>query len=98
MEKVTRFADGQNIQPDSLSASEAGIGMLNDMQEKLYLAGNELQRVENESTIPPSDANIAKGDAYFDAGKRIRKVLLIARRLLPPMLANLPIFETHKRK
>jgi hypothetical protein len=68
----------------ALSAQEAGIGLLNNVQEKLRFASDELQRMENESGIPLNDEQTAKLNAYFKATSRIRKVLPFAQKMVAP--------------
>lgn len=70
---TTRYRQTQLI---TLSASEAGIGALKNMQEKLRFAGQELQRMEDESGIPLNEEQAEKVDAYFQASLRIKKILL----------------------
>jgi hypothetical protein len=95
MNNIINYCNAHNDkQLNNLSASEAGIGVLEDMQEKLHFASDELQRIEDESGIPLNQEQDAKQAAYSRALNRIRKVFLIARKLLPPRLANRPLFET----
>jgi len=97
MENIINYADDhQNTQLATLSASEVGIGVLSDMQEKLHFARDELQRMENESGASLNAEQNAKADAYFKASERIKKILLTAQKMLPPMVADLPIFKTHQ--
>jgi hypothetical protein len=47
MENIIRYVNGhQDAQLAAIAASEAGFGMLEDIQKKLCFAGNELQRRE----------------------------------------------------
>lgn len=97
IENIINYSNGHdNTQLATLSASEAGIGVLDDMQEKLNLASDELRRMESEGGIPLNAEQTKKMSAYSRAGQRIRKVMLIAKKMLPPMAANLPIFQTRK--
>lgn len=95
MDHIIRYANGhRDTQLVALSTSEAGIGVLNDMQKKMRFAGEELQRMEDESGTPLNDEQAARVDTYFKASQRIRKILLITQKMLPPMVANLSIFKT----
>lgn len=96
-ENIVNYSEGHgDTQLSTLSVSEVGIGVLDDMQEKLALASSELQRMEDEGGIPLNAEQNKKMNAYSKASRRIRKVLLIAKKLLPPKAANQPIFQTHK--
>lgn len=95
MENIVNYCNAHNDNElAELSASEAGLGVLDDMQQKLHLASDELNRMEDESGIALNIEQNAKLTAYSRALKRIRKVLLIAKKLLPPKKPNPPIFET----
>ena len=83
----------ENTQHTSSSASAAGISVLNDMQEKLHYAEDDLQRMEDESGTPRNAEQTANTDAYATTSQRIKKILLIARQMLPPDDSpSLPLF------
>lgn len=69
----------RNTQLATLSTSEAGIGALKNIQQKLYLAGEELLRMEDESGTPLNAGQITKVDAYFKESQKIDNVLQIAK-------------------
>ncbi len=76
MQHIIRYASGHhNTQLVWLSVSEAGIGALRDMQEKLHFAGNELHRMEDESGIPLAIHLATEAEAYLTLAKRIRNLL-----------------------
>ncbi len=76
MENIVHYVNSHmNAQLAAFSASEAGIGALNDMQEKLHFAGDELQRMEDEGGTSLNDEQTAKLDAYYKVMQRIRNVL-----------------------
>ena len=95
MQNIVNYCNAHNNEElTNLSASEAGLGVLDDMQEKLHFASDELNRMEDESGIALNVEQNAKLTAYSRALKRIQNTLLIAKRLLPPKKPNLPLFET----
>jgi len=95
MENIVNYSNAQkNALLAALSASEAGIGLLYGVQEKLRFAGDELQRMEDESGAPLNDEQAAKMNAYFKAKQRIEKILLFSQKRLVPITASQPLFET----
>jgi hypothetical protein len=97
IKNIIAYSKGHDdTQLTTLSASSVGIGVLDDMQKKLTLASEELQRMEDEGGIPLDIEQTKKMSAYSKAGQRIRRILLIAKKMLPPRAANLPLFQTRK--
>ena len=81
MKNIIKYASGhQDTQLGTLSCSKAGVGALNNMEEKLHLAGNELLRMEDEGGIALSGKQTAKVEAYSKLARRIKRVL---RRVYP---------------
>jgi hypothetical protein len=82
MENIIRYVNGhQDAQLAAIAASEAGFGMLEDIQKKLCFAGNELQRMENEGGPSLNDEQATKLDSYFKASQRVEKVLFLTQHL-----------------
>lgn len=79
----------RNTQLATLSTSEAGIGALKNIQQKLYLAGEELLRMEDESGAPLNATQMAKVDAYFKESQNIDNVLQTAK--------NKPLASIHMK-
>ncbi len=80
MENIIGYIHGhKNTQMTTLSASEAGIGALKDMQKKLDLAGDELLRIEDEGGAPLSARQTAEVSTYLKESRNIGKALKIAK-------------------
>ena len=65
----------QNAQIARIAASDAGIGVLEDMQEKWRFACDELQRMQDDGGNAPNEEENTKVDAYFMASQRIKIAL-----------------------
>ncbi len=84
MENIVKYANShQNNQLAILSASEVGIDVLKNMQERLHFAGDELLRMEDEGGTPLNEKQTAKVNTYFNVTQRIKKLLLIAQLMFP---------------
>ncbi len=82
MQNIVDYAnEHQNAHLTILSISEAGVGVLTDMQKKLQFASDELQRMEDESGIPLDEEQAAKVDTYFRLTRRIKASRLLARHM-----------------
>lgn len=71
----------------TLSASEAVIGELYVLQVQLRMAGNEMQRFENEGGKTLTAAQIIERDGCFKSSLRIKKLMNTAKRVLSPVAA-----------
>lgn len=79
MEKPIKYSNSNNnTQCATFLVSEVGVGVLKDMQERLYLASNELLRMEDESGIALTNKQTAAMNTYYAASKRIKKLLFIS--------------------
>jgi hypothetical protein len=65
----------RNSQLSAISQSESGAQALQGMQEKLHLAGDELQRMEDEGGNPLTDKQAERVDSFFTASNRLKKAL-----------------------
>lgn len=74
MHNITKCSNGKST---NLPACDAIIGMLNDTQEELCLASDELLRMEDESGIALTKKQTAKVSNYSKASKRIKRLLFI---------------------
>ncbi len=80
MENIIKYSRRHhNTQLTLLSASEAGIGVLNDMQEKLHSAEDELQRMQDDGGPPLNEEQTERVSAYFKAGQRIKNALRLKK-------------------
>ena len=77
----------KHTQMVKLSASEAVIGELYVLQVQLRMAGNEMQRFENEGGKTLSATQIIKRDDCFKSSLRIKKLMNAAKKLLSPIAA-----------
>ena len=78
----------QGVPMVALAVNASGIEELDTMQEELHFAGDELQRMENESGIPLSREQITNVSIYFKLMQRMKKLLRLARRRLPRKAAK----------
>jgi hypothetical protein len=72
MQNVTKYSNGKRA---ALSAADVSSGILNQADEKLGLAGEELLRMEDEGGNPLTHEQTAKISAYAKARKRIKNLL-----------------------
>lgn len=79
----------------NLSADSA-INILNEMQQELYLEGDELQRMEDEGGKPLTKEQGWRVDIYFNVSCRIRKILLFSKKIPSVTEHSQPLFETHQ--
>ena len=77
MKNIIKYTNGYQ---DTQSCPKAGVSALNNMEEKLHLAGDELLRMENEGGIALSRKQTEKVEAYFKLASRIKRAL---RRVYP---------------
>ncbi len=70
MQNIIKYSNGERA---ALSAADVSAGMLNQMDEKLELAGAELLRMEDEGGNPLTQEQTAKISAYAKARQRIKK-------------------------
>lgn len=70
----------------TLSASEAGIGALKDIKNKLDSAGDALLRMEDESGKSLDAGQMAKVERYSKESQRVEKVLQQAENSQPPRI------------
>lgn len=75
----------KHTQMVTLSASEAVIGELYVLQVQLRMAGNEMQRFENEGGKTLSATQITERDECFNSSQRIKKLMNAAKRMLSPI-------------
>ncbi len=80
---IDNLTQYQGMPMVALAACDSGIVELETMQKDLHFAGDELQRMENESGIPLSREQIANVSIYFKLMHRMKKLLRLARRRLP---------------
>lgn len=69
------------------SASNAVISELYVLQVQLRMAGNELQRFENEGGKTLTAAQIIERDDCFKSSLRIKKLMNAAKKMLSPVAA-----------
>ncbi len=77
---IKRLCGQQDKAPARPSSMEANAAALNSLQEELHLAGDELQRMENEGGISLNEGQLVKICEHFRASRRIKKILLTVQK------------------
>lgn len=80
MNNINEYATPYQVVPLlALAICKSGRIELDVIRSDLLFAGNELQRMENESGIPLNGEQIQKVRVYFRLMQRIKKLLVLAQ-------------------
>jgi hypothetical protein len=80
MQNVSKYSNDERA---ILSTSDVSAGMLNQTDEKLQFASEELLRMEDEGGRPLTQKQTAKISAYAKARKQIKALLFTIKRCQP---------------
>lgn len=76
MKNITCYSNANKNTPYvDLSSYDNEVNMLGYIQHKLYLAGDEQRRMEDEGGISLNREQNTKVNRYFKASQRIKKLL-----------------------